>query len=57
VPSPDYLAEFLISGLELLAENRRFEAAMNEKRADLCGKCGAEVDPTRKMGFTLNEAI
>ena len=26
---------------------------MREAQTDLCGKCGAEIDPVRKVNFTL----
>ena len=28
---------------------------MTEAQTDLCGKCGAEIDPTRRVDFTLRD--
>jgi hypothetical protein len=28
---------------------------MTEALTDLCGKCGAEIDPTRRVDFTLKD--
>jgi NMD protein affecting ribosome stability and mRNA decay len=28
---------------------------MTEAQTDLCGKCGAEIDPTRRVDFTLKD--
>ena len=28
---------------------------MSEAQADLCGKCGAEIDPSRRVDLTLKD--
>ncbi len=28
---------------------------MSEAKVDLCGRCGAEIDPTRRVDFTLKD--
>ncbi len=28
---------------------------MSDFQTDLCGKCGAEIDPTRRVDFTLKD--
>ena len=28
---------------------------MSEAQTELCGKCGADVDPTRRVDFTLKD--
>lgn len=28
---------------------------MDETPKDVCGKCGAEIDPTRRVDFTLKD--
>jgi hypothetical protein len=28
---------------------------MNDAQADVCGKCGAEIDPNRRVDFTLKD--
>jgi NMD protein affecting ribosome stability and mRNA decay len=31
------------------------KAEMNEEQKELCGQCGAEIDPTRRVDFTLKD--
>lgn len=32
-----------------------YDIEMTEAQTDLCGKCGAEIDPTRRVDFTLKD--
>jgi hypothetical protein len=34
---------------------QRIEFRMGDWQTDLCGKCGAEIDPTRRVDFTLKD--
>jgi recombinational DNA repair protein (RecF pathway) len=32
-----------------------YDIEMAEGQTDFCGKCGAEIDPTRRVDFTLKD--
>jgi hypothetical protein len=34
-----------------------FREEMSETQIEVCGKCDAEIDPTRRAGFTLKHRI
>jgi hypothetical protein len=53
-PAPSGL-EFLFPNEGSMAENGTSEAAMNETASELCGKCGTDIDPTRRVDFTLRD--
>ena len=43
-----------LSGSASLARQAR-ESAVDDSRIELCGRCGAEIDPTRRVDFTLKD--
>jgi hypothetical protein len=43
-----------LSGSAISARVAR-ESVVSDSNADLCGRCGAEIDSTRRVDFTLKD--
>jgi len=47
-----FVARTMTSRIQLIIA---CDIEMTEEQIDLCGKCGAEIDPSRRVDFTLKD--
>lgn len=52
---PNCATFFLSAEPDAVKRNFRTLNTMSETPVEYCGKCGAEIDPTRRVDFTLKD--